>query len=41
MVTIFLSYGLFKFTPVEAAAIAPFNENSPFLFWLNTVVGKI
>lgn len=40
LVLIFLGYGLFKFTPVEAAAIAPLTENSPFLFWLNPLVGS-
>lgn len=37
---IFLAYGLFKFTEVEANAIAPLTENSPFLFWLNDLLGR-
>jgi len=37
---IFLAYGIFKFTEVEANAIAPLTENSPFLFWLNNVFGR-
>ena len=37
---IFLAYGVFKFTAVEANAIAPLTENSPFLFWLNELFGK-
>jgi uncharacterized membrane protein YkgB len=37
---IFFAYGLYKFTAVEAAAIAPLTENSPFLFWLNDLFGK-
>jgi len=37
---IFLAYGIFKFTEVEANAIAPLTENSPFLFWLNQVMGR-
>lgn len=37
---IFLAYGLFKFTSVEADAIAPLTENSPFLFWLNDLFGR-
>ena len=40
LVLIFLGYGLFKFMPVEVAAIAPLTENSPFLFWLNPLLGK-
>ena len=37
---IFLAYGIFKFTDVEANAIAPLTENSPLLFWLNDVFGR-
>jgi len=37
---IFLAYGIFKFTEVEANAIAPLTENSPFLFWLNDLFGR-
>jgi len=37
---IFLAYGIFKFTEVEANAIAPLTENSPFLFWLNQLLGR-
>lgn len=40
VVLIFLGFGLFKFTEVEANAIAPLTENSPFLFWVNAVFGK-
>lgn len=40
LVFIFLGYGLFKFTAVEAAAIAPLTENSPFFFWLNPLLGQ-
>lgn len=40
VVLIFLGYGLFKFTAVEANAIAPLTENSPFLFWVNAVFGR-
>lgn len=39
LVIIFLGYGLFKFTALEAAAIAPLTENSPFFFWLNPLLG--
>lgn len=40
VVLIFLAYGLFKFTAVEANAIAPLTENSPFLFWVNALFGR-
>lgn len=40
LVLIFLGYGLFKFTAPEAAVIAPLTENSPFLFWLNPLLGS-
>lgn len=37
LVTIVLWYGIFKFTPAEAAAIRPLVENSPLLSWLYAV----
>jgi len=39
LVLIFLGYGLLKFHPAEAAAIAPLTENSFLMFWLNPLVG--
>lgn len=34
LVFIFVAFGLFKFTPQEAAAIEPLGANSPLFFWL-------
>jgi len=39
LAAIFFVYGGFKFAAFEAAAIAPLTENSPFLFWLNPLLG--
>ncbi|MFP3646705.1 DUF417 family protein [Paraburkholderia sp. SIMBA_054] len=40
MVAIFVWFGIQKFTPYAADAIAPLISNSPFMSWL-TVFGKI
>ncbi|MBL8771876.1 MAG: DUF417 family protein [Phenylobacterium sp.] len=40
LVLFFLGFGLYKFTPEEAAAIAPLLENSPLLSWLYAVAGQ-
>ena len=39
LVFIFVAFGLYKFTPQEAAGIAPLTTHSPFLFWLNPLLG--
>jgi uncharacterized membrane protein YkgB len=38
LVAILLYFGTFKFTAVEAEAIRPLVENSPFMGWLYTVL---
>lgn len=40
LVSIFLGFGLFKFTAYEAAAIAPLINNSPFFSWIGAVLGQ-
>jgi uncharacterized membrane protein YkgB len=40
MVAIFVWFGIQKFTPYAADAIAPLISNSPFMAWL-TVFGKV
>jgi reactive chlorine resistance protein C len=39
LVFFFLAFGLYKFTPQEAAGIAPLMEHSPVLFWVNPLLG--
>jgi uncharacterized membrane protein YkgB len=40
LVFFFIALGLYKFTPQEAAAIAPLMAHSPFLFWAGPVLGE-
>lgn len=40
VVGIFVGYGLYKFTAVEAAAIYPLTSNSPLFAWLYPWLGK-
>jgi len=40
LVFFFLVFGLYKFTPQEAAGIAPLTSHSPLLFWLNPLLGQ-
>jgi reactive chlorine resistance protein C len=40
LVFFFLAFGLYKFTPQEAAAIAPLMAHSPFLFWTGPLLGE-
>lgn len=40
LVFFFLAFGLYKFTPQEAAAIAPLMAHSPFLFWAGPLLGE-
>jgi reactive chlorine resistance protein C len=39
LVFFFLAFGFYKFTPQEAAGIAPLMEHSPILFWVNPLLG--
>ena len=39
LVFFFLAFGLFKFTPEEAAGIQPMTEHSVGLFWVNPLFG--
>jgi uncharacterized membrane protein YkgB len=39
LVLFFLGFGLDKFTPQEAAGIAPLMAHSPALFWVNPLLG--
>ena len=40
LVLFFVMFGLYKFTPQEAAGIAPLTTHSPALFWLNPLLGQ-
>lgn len=40
LVFFFVAFGLFKFTPGEAAAIAPLMAHSPALFWVGPLFGQ-
>ncbi|WP_157235603.1 DUF417 family protein [Methylosinus sp. LW4] len=40
LVLFFIGFGLFKFTPQEAADVAPLMAHSPFLFWVNPLFGQ-
>lgn len=40
LVFFFLAFGLYKFTPQEAAGIAPLMANSPVLFWAGPTLGE-
>lgn len=40
LVAIFLGFGLYKFTPQEAAGVAPLMAHSPFLFWAGPALGQ-
>lgn len=40
LVFFFLAFGLYKFTPQEAAAVAPLMAHSPFLFWAGPLLGE-
>ena len=40
LVLFFVGFGLYKFTPQEAAAIAPLTAHSPVLFWVNPLLGQ-
>jgi reactive chlorine resistance protein C len=39
LVFFFLAFGLYKFTPQEAAGVAPLMAHSPVLFWVNPLLG--
>jgi reactive chlorine resistance protein C len=39
LVFFFIAFGFYKFTPQEAAGIARLIEHSPFLFWVNPLLG--
>ena len=40
LVFFFLAFGLYKFTPQEAAGIAPLMAHSPVLFWAGPTLGE-
>jgi len=40
LVFFFLAFGLYKFTPQEAAGIAPLMAHSPVLFWAGPLLGE-
>lgn len=40
LVFFFLAFGLYKFTPHEAAGIAPLMAHSPVLFWAGPTLGE-
>jgi len=40
LVLFFVGFGLYKFTPQEAAGIAPLTAHSPFLFWVTPLLGE-
>jgi uncharacterized membrane protein YkgB len=40
LVLFFVGFGLFKFTPQEAAGVAPLMPHSPFLFVVNPLFGQ-
>jgi uncharacterized membrane protein YkgB len=39
LVLFFVGFGLYKFTPQEAASVAPLMAHSPVLFWVNPLLG--
>jgi uncharacterized membrane protein YkgB len=39
LVLFFVGFGLYKFTPQEAAGVAPLMAHSPVLFWVNPLLG--
>jgi uncharacterized membrane protein YkgB len=39
LVLFFVGFGFYKFTPQEAANVAPLMAHSPFLFWVNPLLG--
>ena len=40
LVFFFVAFGLYKFTPQEAAGIAPLIAHSPVLFWATPLLGE-
>jgi reactive chlorine resistance protein C len=40
LVFFFVGFGIYKFTPQEAAGVAPLMAHSPFLFWVNPAFGE-
>ncbi|MFA5949245.1 MAG: DUF417 family protein [Hyphomicrobium sp.] len=40
LVLFFVGFGAYKFTPQEAAGIAPLMAHSPFLSWVNPLFGE-
>src|SRR5215472_2733321 len=40
LVLFFVGFGLYKFTPQEAAGVAPLMAHSPFLFWVGPLLGE-
>lgn len=40
LVFFFVAFGLYKFTPQEAAGVAPLMAHSPFLFWAGPLLGQ-
>jgi uncharacterized membrane protein YkgB len=39
LVLFFVGFGLYKFTPQEAAGVQPLMAHSPFLFWVTPLFG--
>jgi reactive chlorine resistance protein C len=39
LVFFFLAFGLYKFTPQEAAGVEPLMAHSPVLFWVDPLLG--
>jgi uncharacterized membrane protein YkgB len=40
LVLFFIGFGLYKFTPDEAAGVAPLMAHSPVLFWVGPLLGQ-
>ena len=40
LVFFFVAFGLYKFTPQEAAGVAPLMAHSPVLFWAKPLLGE-
>jgi len=40
LVLFFVGFGLYKFTPDEAAGVAPLMAHSPVLFWVGPLLGQ-
>lgn len=40
LVFFFIAFGLYKFTPQEATAVAPLMAHSPVLFWAGPLLGE-